>query len=194
MSVSAPRSWLLGEGGGWDLLLSFTFWIFVVIGPISRPLTLLALLQLPMTLRTAQALHVVSRYLSWYYALEVMLLAVPLIAGGMGPVSETMVTEYIFPPCKEINAYYGTDRCFAIDLAVTWTSGYTLCIVAAVLFYVSGVDGSFTHRYIESKIGAGRPGAEVEGGARNGSPAQARDGSPRAAAAAACRGAQAPPP
>ena len=59
--------------GGWDLLMASTYRTFILVCPLFRPASLLLLLLAPLPLSTARTLFVASKYLSFFYALEVML-------------------------------------------------------------------------------------------------------------------------
>ena len=65
--------------GDLSLLFNATNWIFLVMAPVLRPLTLLCLLLVPLRRRDAVALHRLSRYVSFFYGLEVLIVAVPLL-------------------------------------------------------------------------------------------------------------------
>ena len=59
-----------------NYLMAGTFWVFVIVGPVSRSLSQLALLVLPLSRPRLRRLHQLSRHVSAYYAYEVLLVAV----------------------------------------------------------------------------------------------------------------------
>ena len=143
---------LAGQAGGWDYLMATTFWIFIVVCPLLRSLSLLALLLLPLRHDAAVRLHLASRYVSYYWALEIMLMAVPLTSIAMGPMTANLLSDLNFPPCIELNKHYPNppgepkDLCFAVD--VQPDLGYNLTCVTVVLYLLAGFDGSPAHKYI----------------------------------------------
>jgi hypothetical protein len=143
--------------GGWALIMSTTFWIFIIICPLVRGCTLLHLLLTPLTEPTARRLHAVSRAVSYYYAFEVMLVAVPLIGITIQPMTSSLFTDFNTPICKQINQAFpnppGTDPpnlCFTIN--VVPSAGYWVVAAAVALFLVSGFDGSPTHKFIHRRL------------------------------------------
>jgi len=151
---------LSAEAGGWALLMSSTFWVFIVICPLLRGASLLLLLLRPMTVAAAQRLHARSRAVSYYYALEVMLVAVPLIGTTIEPMTATLFTPYNTPICKDITTAFpnppGTDPpdlCFTIS--VVPSTGYFSVAAAVVVFLLSGFDGSPTHKYLHRLLHPG---------------------------------------
>ena len=142
---------LAAADGGLNYLMSATFCVFMVACPILRPLTLLALLLVPMTRAAADTLHRLSRYLSYFYAFDVLLLAVPIIAFA-APVTSVLLKPSSFPPCIALAKAHphDPDGCFLID---TYPArGYFLAVAAVVLWLVCGVDGGPTHKYIHAKL------------------------------------------
>lgn len=78
--------------------MSLTFATFLIIGPSLRPITLLILLNAPMTPTRRRSLARISRQISVFYALEVMILAIPLINIAFGPMSNQLrASEPIVP-------------------------------------------------------------------------------------------------
>ncbi|KAL3924366.1 MAG: hypothetical protein SGPRY_003935 [Prymnesium sp.] len=59
------------QAGGLDFFMAGTCFVFLVIGPLLRPLTQLWLMWVPMTLQSQKLLHRVSRHISIFYAFEV---------------------------------------------------------------------------------------------------------------------------
>ena len=143
---------LAAQAGGWDYLMASTFWVFIIVCPLLRGLSLLVLLLCPLRPAAASRLHRASRYVSYYFALEVMLLAVPLIHNAMGPMTANILSAKNFPLCKSLNHIYPnppgepSDLCFEIDVVAM--EGYWLTVLAVAVFLLSGFDGSPTHKYI----------------------------------------------
>ena len=136
--------------GGWDYLLSGTFWLFIVLCPAARGVTLLALLLCPLRRRGAMALHRASRALSYFYAHEVMIVGVPLLQITIGPLTKTLFTERLTPPCKPLDALYHEDICFQI--AVLPDVGYYFLIASVCVYLLVGFDGSPTHKYVHRQL------------------------------------------
>ena len=107
---------LAAAPGGWDYLLSATFWTFVIICPLLRGATQLMQLLLPLHRTAAVRLHRVSRALSYYYAHEVMLVGVPLLQITIGPLTSTLFTTTGTPLCGPLEQLYGEDVCFVIEV------------------------------------------------------------------------------
>lgn len=142
---------LAAEGGGLNYLMAGTFWVFVVIGPLSRSLTQLLLLVLPLSRSTQRRVHQLSRHVSAYYAYEVLLLAVPLINVAFGPVSSNLLKPRNFPWCDELMKVYPQETsCFQIN--VVPGTGYKFTIAVVVLFFFCGFDGSPTHKHIHRRL------------------------------------------
>jgi len=143
---------LAGQAGGWDYLMATTFWVFVIVCPLLRGASLLVLLLWPLSHAAALRLHRASRYASYYFALEVLLLAVPLIHNAMGPMTANLLSIANFPACKHLNVIYPNppgvphDLCF--EISVEPLQGYWLTLAAVAIFLLSGFDGSPTHKYI----------------------------------------------
>ena len=143
---------LAGQAGGWDYLMATTFWVFVIVCPLLRGASLLVLLLAPFSRAAALRLHRASRYASYYFALEVLLLAVPLIHNAMGPMTANLLSVNNFPACKHLNVIYPNppgephDLCF--EISVEPLQGYWLTLAAVAIFLLSGFDGSPTHKYI----------------------------------------------
>ena len=148
---------LSGQAGGWDSLMSATFWAFTVVCPVLRSTSLLALLVLPMPLAAARRLARISRYLSYYYALEVILVVVPVMHMAMAPLTSNLITRVQFPMCVEINKAYpnppGTfpeDLCFSIDILPAY--GYWLALASVLLSALASFDGSPAHKYVHRHL------------------------------------------
>jgi len=142
---------LAAEGGGMNYLMAGTFWIFVILGPVSRSLSLLALLVLPLSRPRLHKIHQLSRHVSAYYAYEVLLLAVPLINVAFGPMTSSLLKAGNFPLCGELQKLYPQeDTCFQIN--VVPGTGYKFTIAVVVVFFFCGFDGSPTHKYVHRRL------------------------------------------
>ena len=148
---------LCASTGGWALIMSLTFWLFIVICPLLRGLTLLQLLLVPMTEAAAKRLHAVSRAVSYYYAFEVMLSAIPLIGITIQPMTSSIFTSFNTPLCKQINEAFpnpaGTEPpnlCFTVG--VVPSTGYWAVVAAVAVFLASGFDGSPTHKFVHRRF------------------------------------------
>lgn len=141
---------LAGAPGGWDYLLSATFWLFVIICPVLRGLTELALLLAPMKHATAVLVHRVSRALSYYYAHEVMLIGVPLLQITIQPLTQTMFTSTGTPVCGPLERLYDEAACFVIEILPQ--SGYAFMCASVCVYLLTGFDGSLTHKAIHREL------------------------------------------
>ena len=104
-----------------------------------------------MTPARRRALHRASRHVSIFYAFEVILVVVPLLSITMGTFSSQLLTRDVFPYCKQLDAHYGTgDTCLRIDVVAG--PGYWVAVAAVVLYLLSGVDGSPTHKFIHNQL------------------------------------------
>ena len=84
-----------------------TFVVFVVLGPVLRTATQLALLLLPLPPALARPLLALSRHVSVFYGLDVMLVAVPLLQQTVANMSDGMFTPKSFALCLD-------PKCFEI--------------------------------------------------------------------------------
>jgi len=135
---------LCGRSNGWDYVSSLhalTFFSFVVIGPTVRTGSQLLLLLLDLPPTFARRLLALSRYASAFYGLDVMLVAVPLLQQTVSNMSDGMFTPETFALCRE-------PGCF--ELRATPLGGYAALAVTVGLFYLSGYEGSVTHRYLHA--------------------------------------------
>jgi len=115
------------------------------------------LLLVPLKKAWAERLHMISRYASYYYAYEVMCVAVPIIAMTVKPMTSAVGIDD-WGLCKALVSLYpdipgmetSSTKCFAV--IVNPLLGYYACAVNVAMFLISGFDGSFTHKYIHSKL------------------------------------------
>jgi hypothetical protein len=138
-----------GEGG-WDYLMAVTFDAFILVTPLLRPLSLLAVLLAPLPLDVARGLFRASRYVSFYYALEVMIVVVPLIQVTMGPLTAGLLTPATFPLCTQLQEAFGQKHCFGYTVEIA--SGYYLLFGAVAMHALCGFDGSPTHKFLHRRL------------------------------------------
>ena len=142
---------LTARGGGLDYLMAATFTLFIIVAPVVRSLSLLALLVIPMKRSTARRLHTYSTRVVAYTALDVMLIATPLIGVAFGPMSEVLLNKAVLPLCGTLDHIYGTgDICMRID--VLPRVGYWFNVGAIVMMLLSGFDGSPTSKCILRRL------------------------------------------
>ena len=112
---SLPK--MTARRGGLDYLMAGTFTVFIIVGPLARSLTLLVLLLVPMRVETARWLFVQSRRLVAYTALDVMILATPLIGTAFGPMTKALVDKTSVPACALFDQIYDTgETCLEINV------------------------------------------------------------------------------
>ena len=142
---------MVASTGGLNYFMAATFTVFIILAPVARALSLLALLILPMRPATARRLYINSRRIVSYTALDVMLIATPLIGAAFGPMSEILLNDQTFAPCAMLDHIYGTgDICMRID--VLPTTGYWFNVAAIVAYLLSGFDGSPTAKFIHRRL------------------------------------------
>lgn len=151
--ISIPA--LVARGGGLDMMMAGTFALFILIAPVLRSLSLLALLVLPMRRSTARWVHINSRRIVAYTALDVMLIATPLIGVAFGPVSEALLNPQTLPLCGTLDLIYrgppnNVKTCMRID--VLPDTGYWFNVAAIVMMLLSGFDGSPTSKFIHRRL------------------------------------------
>jgi hypothetical protein len=118
---------------------------------VLRCLTQLMLLLLPLPTRTLRALHEFSRSASIFYALEVLLVAVPLLNITFGPVSKHLLTVHNTPAlCEPLMRRFGEETCLMIS--VDLADGYYLLVAHVAMFLITGFDGSATHKYCQHEL------------------------------------------
>lgn len=135
---------LCGRANDWDYvstLHALTFLTFVVVGPVFRTASQLVLLLIDLPPATAHRLLGLSRYASVFYGLDVMLVAVPLLQQTVDNMADGMFTPKTFALCRD-------PACF--ELQAVPLGGYKWLVLTVVLFYFSGYEGSYTHRYLHS--------------------------------------------
>lgn len=136
--------------GGWDYLLSGTFWAFIIICPLLRGITQLIVLVMPLSRANARCVHRVSRAISYYYAHEVMLVGVPLLQITIGPLTSTLFTPRVTPACGTFDKLYNQPSCFQIKIVPG--TGYVATCVAVGVFLLTGFDGSPTHKWMHRQL------------------------------------------
>ena len=170
--VSGGISWLLREAGFefneeytvFDLariiadldglnryLLCTTYVLFCVIGPVTRVASQILLLTARLPTSALRAIHELSRCASIFYALEVLLLAVPVLNVTFGPMSKFLITETNAPElCGPLNKRFSVDTCLMISIELG--RGYWFLVAHIVAFIYSGFDGSSTHKYCQREL------------------------------------------
>jgi len=144
------------QEGGLDYLMAGSFLVFVLLAPILRVTSLLALLLLPLRLETQREIYTWSRRLVAFTATEVMLIATPLIGEAFGPISEKLVTAGTLAACRPLETVFGdtspggSHPCLRID--VKPLIGYWFKVAASVMMFVSGFDGTPTVKYIHRRL------------------------------------------
>ena len=94
-----------------------------------------------------------SRNLSYFTGLEVMLLAVLLIQRSQfsGPGTQGLMNTEVFPACAGLNERYPeSGHCFEMDLLVS--TGFYLAVAATLAYLVSGMAGSPTYKYVHRHL------------------------------------------
>ena len=138
------------RGGGLACLSAATFVMFNLVTPVLRALSLLAVLLLPLTRRSARRLYTYSRYAINYSAIDVMLIATPLIKVTIEPIT----TEIFYSSsslCQALrHAFPAADKCFEISLELR--IGYFCNIAAFVLLVLSGYEGSPTCKWAHRRL------------------------------------------
>mmetsp|Transcript_10461 Transcript_10461/g.30324 ORF Transcript_10461/g.30324 Transcript_10461/m.30324 type:complete len:448 (+) Transcript_10461:1536-2879(+) len=138
-------------GGLNRALMYTTYLIFCIIGPVLRCGTQLMLLLLPLPTRMLRALHEFSRSTSIFYALEVLLVAIPLLNITFGPVSKNLLTVENTPAlCGPLMERFGEETCLMIS--VNLADGYFYLAIHVALFLITGFDGSLTHKYCQHEL------------------------------------------
>ena len=130
--------------------MAATFRGFILICPLVRPATLLVLLLAPLSPSAARRLFHASRFCSFYYALEVMLVVVPLLEATFGPLTAGILTPSNFPLCVPLQTLFGEDHCFAFEARPI--RGYYWTFVAVGMHILSGFDGSPSHKFVHRRL------------------------------------------
>ena len=141
--------------GGLNHLMAATFVALLVVGPVLRCCSLLwLLLAAPscMSLRARRLLHGWSRHCSVFFAMEVLLVAVPLIALTFGPTSRHLLTPHSFAPCVALNAQFETPTCLEVEVSAARSVGFWLMGATVALYLLTGFDGSPTHRFVHVQL------------------------------------------
>lgn len=144
MAVMAAR------GGGWNYLVAGTFLLFNLVTPMLRALSMLAVLALPLSLRHARALYTASRLAVAFSALDVMLVATPLISATFKPFSAVILDTKHEPCVTLLELYPGHSVC--LEILVTPEIGYWFNVAAVVLMLFCGYDGSPTAKWIHRRL------------------------------------------
>jgi len=140
----------LGEFGGLNIIKSVVLCIFVIVGPLLRSLTMLLVLLCPMASSIREKLWKFSTHVSVFFAFEILIVAVPILSVTFYPVTSVILEEKNFPPCKYTNAKWKTDKCFLLDAQPL--SAYLIVCVLVGVHIISGLNGSWTHKYVQWKL------------------------------------------
>ena len=174
---------IIYELGGLNRHLMYTtYLIFCVIGPVTRCSTQLMLLLLPLPTKWLRALHELSRNASIFYALEVLLVAVPLLNMTFGAprrptrsasCASCAPAPYSRPrpavparagPVSKNLLTVKSQPALCVPLAerfgeetclmlsVNLAKGYYVLCAHVALFLYSGFDGSPTHKYCQHEL------------------------------------------
>jgi len=136
--------------GDFSWLLCAVFFLFVLVGPLLRQVSLLVLLLVPLPPPSARALLELSRAASNFSALEVMLITVPVSANAVDGISGMFAPER-FEPCGKIaHLYPDQEHCF--EIPEDYCFGYGFCVVAVLLSLASGYDGSPTQKALHRAL------------------------------------------
>jgi len=143
---------LTAQKGGFNYIMAATFVLFIFVGPILRCLSLIALITIPMKLGTARSIFMVSRRIVSFSAIEVMLIATPLIGQAFGPISAAAIDPLSFPECVWLGEIFGYEPHDCLRIDVNPRLGYWFNIGAVAMMVLSGYDGSPTSKYIHRRL------------------------------------------
>jgi len=144
---------LTASRGGLNYILAATFIVFIILAPMVRVISFIALITIPFEIGTARKLYGWSRRVVGFTAIEVMIIATPLIGQSFGPISQALLTPHNFPPCKTLVKVYdikNPNECLSVD--VVPQLGYWFNVSAVVMMCICGFDGSFTSKYIHRRL------------------------------------------
>lgn len=142
---------LAGRGGGLAYVAACTFVAFTLVTPVLRALSLLALLLLPLTPSSGRKLYTFSRYAISYSAIDVMLLATPLIKLTVEPITSQFFRPSQFSVCRALERIFpDAEKCF--EIALEFGSGYVCNIAAFLLLVLSGYEGSPTCKWAHRRL------------------------------------------
>lgn len=137
------------ESGVGDAFMGGTLLVFLVGGPLLRSASQLVLLVAGLPPRAAARLHSLSRHASAFYALDVMVFAVPLLQLTMANMAGGMLSPATFSACARTNALHGGGPCLSVETLPA--AGYYWMVLSVALFLASGFDGSPTHRFLHAQ-------------------------------------------
>ncbi|KAL1503272.1 hypothetical protein AB1Y20_011327 [Prymnesium parvum] len=141
---------------GSDLPNTLSYVLFVLLCPLLVPLASLAVLlgaaaRAPVA--RLRALLFASRYLSYFAGFEVLLIAVLLIENSQfsGRGTQGLLNEETFPQCSLLaHLFPESEHCFQMDMHLR--SGFGFAIGATVLYFLSGMSGSPTYKYLHRRL------------------------------------------
>eukprot|EP00929_Paragymnodinium_shiwhaense_P010319 TRINITY_DN11491_c0_g1_i1.p1 TRINITY_DN11491_c0_g1~~TRINITY_DN11491_c0_g1_i1.p1 ORF type:complete len:608 (-),score=98.08 TRINITY_DN11491_c0_g1_i1:383-2206(-) len=135
------------ENGG--NLLYVTFMMFVIVGAFVRLGSLLIGILIPVSedgpSGSLKLLASFSRHASAFYAVELMILAVPLLNLTFGPTSAKSLDPKDFKPCGWIQNATNTTGRPCMEVGVEMASGYWVMVASFVAFVLTGYNGSIIH-------------------------------------------------
>merc|ERR1712137_469653 len=94
----------------------------------------------------------ISRHASSFYAVELMVLAVPLLNLTFGPVSTKALDPKEFKPCGWIQNRTKTTGAPCLQVSCELGNGYWMMFASFVLFVLTGYNGSIVHRMWHRKL------------------------------------------
>ena len=125
---------LAARGGLLNGCLSITFLVFMIVGPLLRTLTQIGVVLLPLPMPALRRLHRISRNISVFYALEVMVVVVPLLDMAVSDLANGMLTPSNLALCAPLNSHYGGP---CLSLHVKKLGGYYYMAAAVFLYFLS---------------------------------------------------------
>ena len=96
---------IAGNGGNYDKFIGGIVWIFIIIMPLLRPLSLFILLLFPIPIQLQKNLFHISTYCSVFLAIDVLALIIPFINMSFGPMSALLLNSK-FPFCTVLNKLF----------------------------------------------------------------------------------------
>jgi len=124
---------LVGAAGGWDALLTVALWTVAIICPVLRPLSQLCVLLSPTPL---VRLHVLSRYISFYHATEVLLAALPVVQVTLHIIFIDLITPRTFPLCALLMSQAEEQGGQCVHIELTLGAGFYLVAASVGLHLV----------------------------------------------------------
>eukprot|EP00929_Paragymnodinium_shiwhaense_P119414 TRINITY_DN9130_c0_g1_i1.p1 TRINITY_DN9130_c0_g1~~TRINITY_DN9130_c0_g1_i1.p1 ORF type:complete len:600 (+),score=95.77 TRINITY_DN9130_c0_g1_i1:163-1800(+) len=138
--------------GGTFLWLCFI--IFIIAGGLVRLVTLFAGLLMPGCTPHCFDVYLArfSRHAAAFYAVELMVLAVPLLNWTFGPISSKTLRPDQFKPCQWLQNQTNTTGEPCMEIQVEMKTGYWVMLVSWLAFAVVGYSGSPVHRLWHKRV------------------------------------------